>query len=312
MDFQKLNSLSIVIPVFNSEAILPDLAKRLADVLPVLAQKYEVILVNDGSQDNSWEVVWKLSQEHPWLVGIDLMRNYGQHNALLCGIRTAKYDIIATMDDDLQHPPEEIHKLLEKLAEGYDVVYGAFQKVQHGYWRNMASRMTKLTLQNAMGAEVAGKVTSYRAFRRQICEPFVNYQAPIVFIDALLTWGTSRFATVEVKHDSRPSGISNYTFLKLVAHAINLTTGFSTLPLRLASIVGFFFTIVGMGILIYVAARYLVVGVIMPGFYFTASMIAIFSGAQLFALGIIGEYLARIYLRTENRPAYVIRQQVRE
>jgi undecaprenyl-phosphate 4-deoxy-4-formamido-L-arabinose transferase len=296
--------------VFNSEAILPDLAKRLADVLPVLAQKYEVILVNDGSKDNSWEVVWKLSQEHPWLVGIDLMRNYGQHNALLCGIRTAQYDIIVTMDDDLQHPPEEIHKLLEKLAEGHDVVYGTFQKEKHSYWRTLASRMTKLTLQNAMGADVAGKVTSLRVFRRQVCETFINYQAPIVFIDSLLTWGTSRFSTVEVRHDPRQEGVSNYTFLKLIGHAINLTTGFSTLPLRLASIVGFFFTIVGMGILIYVAARYLVVGVIMPGFYFTASMIAIFSGAQLFALGIIGEYLARIYLRTENRPAYVIRQQV--
>lgn len=312
MDPLKPDSLSIVIPVFNSEDILPDLVKRLALVLPALAQKYEVILVNDGSQDHSWEVVCKLSQGHPWLVGIDLMRNYGQHNALLCGIRTAQYDIIVTIDDDLQHPPEEIHKLLEKLAEGYDVVYGAFQKTQHGYWRNIASRMTKLTLQNTMGAEVADKVTSFRAFRHQICETFVHYQTPIVFIDALLTWGTSHFATVEVKHDPRPFGFSNYTFLKLVTHAINLTTGFSTLPLRLASIVGFFFTIVGLGILIYVVARYLVVGVIMPGFYFTASTIAIFSGAQLFALGIIGEYLARIYLRTENRPAYVIRQQVRE
>jgi undecaprenyl-phosphate 4-deoxy-4-formamido-L-arabinose transferase len=312
MDSWKPESLSIVIPVFNSEDILPDLIERLTRVLPALIPKYEVILVNDGSQDHSWEVVCKLSQGHPWLVGIDLMRNYGQHNALLCGIRSAQYDIIVTMDDDLQHPPEEIHKLLAKLAEGYDVAYGAFHKTQHGYWRNLASRLTKLTLQNAMGAEVASKVTSFRAFRHQICETFVHYQAPIVFIDALLTWGTSRFVTVEVKHDPRPSGISNYTFLKLVAHAINLTTGFSTLPLRLASIVGFFFTVVGMGILIYVVARYLVVGVIMPGFYFTASTIAIFSGAQLFALGIIGEYLARIYLRTENRPSYVIRQQVKE
>lgn len=303
-------ALSIIIPVFNSEDILAELVERLVRILPGLCQAYEIILVNDGSLDGSWQVIQHLCAEFPMLRGINLMRNYGQHNALLCGIRTAQHDIIVTMDDDLQHPPDEIHKLLEKLAEGYDVVYGTPFKDQHGLWRDLASRFTKLTLQNTMGAEVARHVSAFRAFRARVRDSFANYQTPYVSIDVLLTWGTARFAAVPVRHDPRHAGVSNYTFLKLIRHAINMTTGFSTLPLRFASVLGFFFTLFGIGVLIYVVGRYLIQGGSPAGFPFLASTIAIFAGAQLFALGIIGEYLARMYFRTMNRPTYVVEQEV--
>src|SRR6476469_7175584 len=135
-------SLSVVIPVYHSEKILPELVSRLSQALPAITDEFEVILVNDGSRDNSWQVIESLRKEHSWLRGICMMRNYGQHNALLCGIRAAKYEIVVTMDDDLQHPPEEIPKLLAKLNEGYDVVYGKPEKEQHGIFRDALSILT--------------------------------------------------------------------------------------------------------------------------------------------------------------------------
>ena len=236
------------------------------------------------------------------------MRNYGQHNALLAGIRAAQHEVIVTLDDDLQNPPEEIPKLLDKLAEGFDVVYGTPQHQRHGLWRDLASAITKLTLQGAMGAETARNVSAFRAFRIQVREAFYSYQDSHVSIDVLLTWGTTRFAAVSVRHDPRQVGASNYTFRKLVTHSLNMMTGFSTAPLQVASLIGFVFALFGLIVLIYVLGRYLIQGGSVPGFPFLASVIAIFSGAQLFALGIIGEYLARMHFRMINRPTYVVRE----
>jgi undecaprenyl-phosphate 4-deoxy-4-formamido-L-arabinose transferase len=164
-----------------------------------------------------------------------------------------------------------------------------------------------MVLQGAMGAEVATKVSAWRAFRREVCRAFENYQNTFVSIDVLLTWGTSRFSWVGVRHDARTIGQSNYTVGTLVRHALNMMTGFSTLPLQLASMVGFFFTFFGVLVLAYVIGRYVVQGGSVAGFPFLASVIAIFSGAQLFALGIVGEYLARMHTRSLDRPAYVVR-----
>ncbi len=302
-----LNSLSIVIPVYNSALILPDLVQRLAVVLPTLAGAYEVLLVNDGSRDDSWEAIVALTQHYSWVAGINLMRNYGQHNALLCGIRAARYERIVTMDDDLQHPPEELAKLLAPLDQGYDVVYGTPQQEQHGLWRNLASQFTKLALQGAMGATTARQVSALRAFRTQIRDAFQSYSGPFVSIDVLLTWGTVRFTSVPIPHVARKVGVSNYTLRKLVVHALNMMTGFSTVPLQIASLIGFAFTLLGLLVLLYVLIRYLIQGGSVPGFPFLASIIAIFSGAQMFALGIIGEYLARIHFRTMDRPPYAVR-----
>jgi undecaprenyl-phosphate 4-deoxy-4-formamido-L-arabinose transferase len=302
-------SISVVVPVYNGQQILPELIARLRNVLEAVADPFEVILVNDGSHDESWRVTCELATQQPWVRGINLMRNYGQHNALLAGIRRVRYDIVVTMDDDLQNPPEEIPKLLEKLAEGHDVVYGTPQKEQHGFWRDMASQATKLALQSAMGAETARKVSAFRAFRTQVRDAFANYRGPFVSIDVLLTWGTTRFAAVPVRHDQRPIGVSNYTFRRLVTHGLNMMTGFSVLPLQLASMMGFGFTLFGLLVLVYVLGRYLIQGGSVPGFPFLASIIAIFSGAQLFALGIIGEYLARMYFRMMERPTYVVRSE---
>jgi glycosyltransferase involved in cell wall biosynthesis len=308
-DLQRtVRHVSVVVPVYRSEAILPDLVRRLDSVLTGTVDKFELVMVNDCSPDDSWNVMCDLAREHSWIRLINLMRNYGQHNALLCGIRTARYEVIVTMDDDLQHPPEEIPKLLAKLAEGYDVIYGTPEQEQHGLGRDFASWITKLALKNVMGADIARQVSAFRVFRRAVARAFAHYSGAFVSIDVLLTWGTNRFSLTRVRHEPRKAGVSGYTIRKLVTHAMNMMTGFSTAPLQFASIVGFLFTLFGIGVLAFVVGRFLVLGGSVPGFPFLASIVALFSGAQLFALGIIGEYLARMHFRMMERPSYVVRE----
>ena len=300
-------SISVVIPVYNGSATLSPLIDRLRIVLDRLATPYEIVLVNDGSPDGSWATIESLALRYSEIVGIDLMRNYGQHNALLCGIRRSRNDVIITLDDDLQQPPEEIPRLLAKLHEGYDVVYGTPKQEQHGFWRNLSSRVTKAALGAATSASVAPMVSAFRAFRASVKPAFADHRSPLLSIDVLLTWATTSFASVTVQRVARRSGVSNYRLRSLVRHTMNMMTGYSLLPLQLATMIGFLFTLFGILVLFFVLGRYLMVGETVAGFPFLASIIAIFSGAQLFALGIIGEYLGRMHLRMMERPAYIVR-----
>jgi undecaprenyl-phosphate 4-deoxy-4-formamido-L-arabinose transferase len=296
---------SVVIPVYNSQAVLPELVERLDKALSKLSGNYEVILVNDGSPDQSWGVIVSLAKKYPGVRGINLMRNYGQHNATLCGIRAAQYEVVITMDDDLQHPPEEIHFLTEKLEEGYDVVYGVPKKLPHSWWRNIGSVLTKLIVAAAIGIKAVRDVSAFRAFRTDLRRAFDGYDNPDVMIDVLLSWGTTRFSVVPVSEQPRASGKSNYTLGRLLRMSLLYLTNFSTKPLRFSNIIGFFFTLLGFIGFIYVIVIYFAAGSV-PGFPFLASAIMVFSGVQLFALGIIGEYLARVFERTACRHPYTV------
>lgn len=298
-------NLSVVVPVYNGQETITPLVERLGQVLARLAENYEVILVCDGSPDQSWAVIQQLSARFPWVVGIELMRNYGQHNALLCGVRAARYELTITLDDDLQNPPEEIPILLAKLNEGYDVVFGVPRKMAQTWWRNLASVLSKRIVGYVMGNPSLRDITSYRLFRTHLRQAFENYQGPDLLLDVLLTWGTSRFATVQVDEQPRQVGKSNYNFLKLVQMALTMLTSYTTLPLRFASITGFFFMVIGLLTFLYVVSTYFIFGS-EPGFSFLATAIVIFSGVQLFALGIMGEYLARVFDRTYGRPTYQV------
>ncbi len=300
-------SLSVVVPVYNSEASLPELVDRLKATLTGMGADHEIILVDDCSRDGSWAAIGTLAQDST-VHGVALTRNYGQHNALLCGIRMATKDVVITIDDDLQNPPEEIPNLLAALGPGVDVVYGVPRTRQHGLLRNVASQVTKLVLKHSMGVTSAPDVSAFRAFNRPISAAFSSFGGAYVSIDVLLTWGTTRFSAISVDHHERVSGRSNYTISKLMSHALNMATGFSTLPLRFASLVGFVFTLFGIVLFVYVIVRLIVNGGSVPGFPFLASTIAILGGAQLFALGIIGEYLARVFVRTMDRPTYLVRE----
>ena len=307
-----MSPISVVIPVFNAESSLENLYSQLILAMEAITENFEIIMVEDCGGDSSWDIIMKLTDRDSRVRGIRLSRNYGQHNALLCGIRAASYDTIVTMDDDLQNPATEIHVMLDKLAEGYDVVYGVPQKVQHGLLRNVASQLTKMALKSAMGIKIAHDVSAFRVFRTKLREGFKNYSSPFVSIDVLLTWSTSNFTSIKVRHEPRLAKQSNYTLILLIRHALNLMTGFSTFPLQIASLCGFIFTLFGFGILAWVLGRYFITGGSIPGFPFLASIIAIFSGAQLFALGIFGEYLARIHFRTMDRPPYTVDQVIKK
>lgn len=298
---------SVVIPVYRGERTLEALLTRLAKALPKVFDSYEVILVNDGSPDNSWSIIEKLSRKYKFLYGICLMRNYGQHNATLCGIRAARHELILTMDQDLQHPPEQISLMLEKLNEGFDVVYGTPKKMPQGFLRNVMTSNIKLILANVMGISSIRNISAFRLFRSELREAFKNFQSPTLTLDVLLSWGTTRFTSIPV--DIAPAESSNYNFLALVKAALLILTGYSTMPLRLASLIGFFMTLFGIGVFIYVSAIYFIDGSL-PGFPFLASIIAIFSGAQMFAMGIFGEYLARIFDRSMERPSYIIQKSI--
>lgn len=299
--------ISCVVPVYRSTQSLVELHARLTATFGSAPGAFEVIFVDDCGGDASWPLIEKLAAQDDRVRGIQMSRNYGQHNALLCGIRAARGDVIVTLDDDLQHPPEEIPKLLAKLEQGHDVVYGPPEREQHGLLRDVASQITKLALQSAIGAETARHASALRAFRTRLRDAFSEYRSPAVNIDVLLTWATTNFSAVRVRHEARKFGQSGYTPRRLVRHALDMMTGFSIRPLQFASLMGFAFALFGFFILAYVVSRWLVAGSAVPGFAFLASIIAIFSGAQLIALGIIGEYLARMHFRSMERPPYLIR-----
>ena len=305
---KRATGVSVVMPAYNSEETLEELVARIEAVLADVP-RHEVIIVDDGSRDGTWATIERIAATQSNVRGLTLMRNYGQHNALLCGIRLARYNIIVTIDDDLQHPPEEVPKLLAALADA-DVVYGRPSVAAHGLTRYLASRTTRFALQAVMGAQNATDVSAFRAFRTYLRDAFADYSGNYVSIDPMLSWGTQRFTAVNVLHEPRKRGRSNYNWARLAVHALNLITTFSSWPLQIASLIGFAFTLFGLATLAYVLGRFVLQGTSVPGFPFLASIIAVFSGAQLFALGIIGEYLARVHSQSMAKPPFAVRRTV--
>ena len=303
-------SLSIVIPVYRSAGTLPELVDRVNGVLDRLPGPSEVILVNDGSPDASWQVIASLAGSRPRLRGINLMKNYGQHGALLAGILASRGRLIVTLDDDLQTPPEEIPRLMDELNKGFDLVYGIREREQHGIFRNACSVGIKWTLSRLLGVEAARAMTSCRIFRSELRRAFEGRVGPHVFLDALLCWGTSRIGSVIVVHRRREGGNSGYSIGRLVAHTVGMVISFSHVPLQIAGYIGLVATLLGVVLLAYVLGAFLLGGRVVPGFTFLAATLILFSGVQLFVLGVMGEYLARMHQRLMGAPAYVIREEI--
>ena len=300
--------LSVVVPVYRSEHLLPVLVQRLENTLDKLGRSAEIILVNDCSPDGSWAVIKDLQRSYGRLRGINLMRNYGQHAALLAGVQASRGAVIVTMDDDLQTPPEEMPKLLEVLGQGYDVVYGIRQKEQHGGFRNFCSTTAKKVLNKLLGVRVATSITSYKAFRGELRQAFESQSGPVVFIDAILCWGTTKIGTTVVRHEPRADGASGYSLRKLMLHTANMVTSFSQVPLQIASFIGLATMLFGFLLFVYVLADFLFRGTPVRGFTFLGAALTLFSGVQLFVLGVIGEYLARMHQKSIGMPAYMVRE----
>lgn len=299
--------ISIVIPCYHSAESIGGVLSDIETIMTNAGREFEVIAVNDGSHDDTQKVLNGINK--PWLKSIELLRNFGQHGAVLCGIREAQHPITVTMDDDGQHPAEEMLTLIESFeTSDCDVMYGYADSEKHSLWRVFAAGLTKLALARFMGSDTARRVTSFRAFRTELREAFENYSGSFVSIDVLLTWGTSKFEAIKIKHLTRELGESQYTFRKLSTHALNMVTGFSVIPLQIASLLGLLACILGALILVYLLVVYFIQGTEVKGFTFLACSIVLFGGIQLLALGIIGEYIARIHFRSMGKPPYVKRK----
>ena len=296
--------VSVVVPCYRSVETLPVLAERVHAALAGV--DHEVVMVDDGSPSETWAALSALAASDGRVVALRLGRNSGQHNALLAGVRAARFATVVTIDDDLQNPPEEIPLLLGALVQGVDVVYGTPQQVAQRAWRRLSSLGTRTLLAAALGAENATRISSFRAFRTSLRDGFDADLGPSVSLDALLTWSTSKFSSVTVAHHDRAGGRSNYTLRKLVRFALDVATGYSAVPLQIALSLGLLTALFGVVVLVWVLVRLAITGDSVPGFPFLASIIAIFSGVQLVTLGIIGEYLARMHFRVMRKPTYVV------
>jgi undecaprenyl-phosphate 4-deoxy-4-formamido-L-arabinose transferase len=304
--------LSVVIPAYRSAAILPALVDRLLAVLKGLEQDSEIIFVEDCSPDDdaTWDVLKSLQRAHPdRIAAIQLMRNFGQHNALMCGFRHARGDLIVTIDDDLQTPPEEIPKLVSAIRHGeFDLVYGTYHAKQHAGWRNLGSGIVNIFYRLVF--ETRTTITSFRVIRRELVESIFPYALNFTYIDGLLAWNTQRIGQVTVEHHARSVGRSGYSLKKLVILAFNLFTNFSLLPLQVVSALGFFAAVMGFLAALVVLFRYLISSITVPGYASIVISIMVMGGLQLMALGVMGEYLGRLHLNVNRKPQYTVRHVV--
>jgi undecaprenyl-phosphate 4-deoxy-4-formamido-L-arabinose transferase len=296
-----------VIPVYRSANVLSELVQRLRAVLEHDRLSYEIIFVDDASPDNSWVVLKELQAKFPdRLVAIQLMRNFGQHNALMCGFRSARGKFIITMDDDLQHPPEEIPKLLQAVEQSQaDLIYGAPNRRQHKRWRNVGSLIVTAFYRMVFHSRV--QPSAFRALRREVVDAILTYSLNYTYIDGLLAWNTQRIGEVEVEHRARAAGRSGYSVGKLLVLAFNLFTNFSLLPLQLVSLGGFLAAAGGLMAASYYLLRYLLAQIEVPGYASVIIAILVLGGLQLLALGIHGEYLGRLHLNVNRKPQYSVR-----
>ena len=296
--------LSVVVPVYRSERTLRTLVDRVSASLA--KQDFEIILVDDASGDGTWREITTLAKANTRVKGLRLGRNSGQHSALLAGVRVARFATVVTLDDDLQNPPEEISKLLAALSVDVDVVYGVSTSIKQNFYRRLGSKVARKFFASMLGFGSAISMSSFRVFRTELRSGFDSSLGPNIALDALLTWSTSRFAVAEVAHDERAEGTSHYTFRKLVRFMIDMATGYSTLPLRMATAIGFTTIVFGLLLFVFVAGRPLIYGDAVPGFPMLASSITIFSGVQILLLGVLGEYIGRMHFRVMNKPTYMI------
>lgn len=299
-------SYTIVIPVYNSGTTLRPLIDRIVAVLARQNAPYEIIMVEDNGSDDSWDIMKSLLPLYPQLRLFKLTRNFGQHNALMCGFAQSRGEFIITIDDDLQNPPEEITKLISKINDGYDVVYGVATLKKHHPVRNIGSFLVRQMYKTIFKSTV--NLTAFRIIRGSIIKGILAYNKNFTFIDGLIAWHTSNISEVEVHHASRSNGLSGYSVRKLLSLAMNMFTNFSIIPLQLVSFLGIFFASVGFSLSLVYLLKYLIWGVPVPGFTSVIIGITMFSGVQMLSLGLIGEYLGRIHLNINSKPQYFIRE----
>ncbi|MCI5731710.1 MAG: glycosyltransferase family 2 protein [Eubacterium sp.] len=300
--------LSIVIPCYGSENTIENVVEEIKETIATREGDYEIVLVNDCSPDGVWQKIVKLAKENEIVTGINLAKNFGQHAALMAGYRETTGDIVISMDDDGQTPADELFSLVDKLEEGYDVVYGTYDNKMHSAFRNLGSKVNDFMCEKLVGKPKGLSVTSYFAMRRFVVDEICNYNNAFTYVLGLVLRTTRNIGTVSVKHRERQEGNSGYSLKKLFGLWMNGFTAFSVKPLRIASMLGMLFAFCGFVFLIYVFVNKLTNPLVPMGWSSMVSILLLVGGVILFTLGMIGEYLGRVYISINEAPQYVIKE----
>ena len=306
-----MKKISFVIPCYRSEKTLPGVVAEIEEKMRTLAEyEYNIFLVNDCSPDGTLEVIRKLCREHENIKGIDFSRNFGQHSALMAGLRHSDGDYVVCLDDDGQTPADEVDKLLGKLEEGYDAVYAKYDHKQHSLFRNFGSRLNERMTRIMLGKPKELYVSSYFAVKRFVVEDMVRYENSYPYVIGLVLRSTKNIINVSVNHREREVGTSGYTLKKLISLWFNGFTAFSVKPLRIATGIGAISAVAGFFYGIYTIVKRLLNPDVPMGFSSTMAAIVFFGGMIMLMLGLIGEYIGRIYISMNNSPQYVIREKI--
>lgn len=299
--------ISIVTPCYYCEKTIRSVVDDVVKEIAPIHNDYEIILVNDGSRDSSWEVLKQIADENLHVKAIDLGKNYGQASALMCGYNHCKGDVIVTLDDDGQNDPKEVKKMIEKLEEGYDAVFADYIKKKDTLFKkwghNINNIMARIMLKKPNGLEL----NHFFVMNKYICDEIIKYKGPYPYVWGLILRCTDKLANVKVEHKEREIGNSTYTLRKLVSLWINGFTSFSIIPLRLSSLLGIIMACSGLIYGIFLFVKFLSGEIAVQGWMSTTSIILILGGVQLIMIGMLGEYVGRIFLTDNKEPQYSVR-----
>jgi polyisoprenyl-phosphate glycosyltransferase len=302
-------TVSILIPVYKNDGGLDELVGRISSSMANshYAHSFELILVDDCSPDNSWEMIQRLAKAHSFVQGATLSRNFGQHNAIMAGLNLVVGQYVVLMDDDLQHPPEAIPSMLDKLAAGADVCYTNYANRQHAAWKIAGSKFNDVMASWLLSKPKGLYLSSFKALKRGVVDQIRSHEGPFAYLDGLILDITRRIATVEIQHGTRAYGEGNYSFKKSISLWLRMVTGTSIVPLRMVTLMGALIALLG-----FMGAVFVIVSNILypnesKGWASIIVTILLVSGFQTLFIGVLGEYLGRIHLRLNNKPQYLFR-----
>ncbi|AZO17353.1 glycosyltransferase [Mesorhizobium sp. M2A.F.Ca.ET.043.05.1.1] len=303
-------SLSVVVPVYRSADVLHELVSQVHAALAgsTYDGHFELVLVNDCSPDESWELIERQANEHAWIRGVSLRRNFGQHNATMAGLKYARGKIVVIMDDDLQHPPTAILRLAEMIEKGFDVCYTRYKERKHATWKKLGSRFNDIVAGWVLNKPRGLYLSSFKALSRGAADAILAYDGPYAYVDGLIFKVTNSITTIDIDHQDRFAGQGNYNLKRSVSLWLKMATGSSVYPLRIATVFGFAMAATSLVLLAIIVVDRLRHPEMQPGWASTIATILMMGGLQMFFLGILGEYIGRIYIRLNNTPQYVVRE----
>jgi undecaprenyl-phosphate 4-deoxy-4-formamido-L-arabinose transferase len=300
--------LSVVVPVYRSATILPQLVEQIYAEMnnENLSDNFELLLVNDASPDNSWQVIRSLANTHPFIKGVSLRRNFGQHNAIMAGLNHISGEFVVLMDDDLQHPPRAIGDMLRALEEGYDVCYTKYRNRRHAAWKKLGSKFNNWVATHLLGKPKGLYLSSFKAMRREVAQEIIKYDGPYAYVDGLILDVTRSITTIDIKHQSRYEGEGNYNLRRSLSLWLKMATSFSVLPLRIATYTGFVLAAFSSIMIVFVIVQKMLHPELPAGWASLIATILFIGGIQTLCIGMIGEYLGRTYLKLNHKPQFVV------